>query len=606
MIKKIWPSKVIVKNFRNFHDIHFALGSRITLISGQNGAGKSNLLSLIASSSGLQKKSELGSNFQPDFNDFFVIDQSEDFKSYNLYVDFSDEIGEVIVRKKLTFKDDTKSNRGIRIIPRTAKFLESDSRNLRDVETEARNLYGVGGAARVPIPSIYLSLARLYPLGEKRDNVKVKKLSARSFLCKEDVNKIFAKWYNFVIPNTITDDASPLYIIEKSKISKRASFYMTMHNNIPALSQSVGQDNLGNIISAFIDVYLLSLKADYEGALICIDEIDVSLHPDSQIRLFQLMDSLSEKLNIQFVITSHSLTFIKELTRKAFKFPAEYKIVYLKNPTVPYITQNTDYYLLKADLFNQLSFKPPLTKVYFEDKVGEKLFFILLDALRFQLEEENGALSNFEKNGKTGALVSKLRELKCLIGIDSKLNLIPVELGCEDLIRISKADTYFKRIVVLLDGDARIKNGPNIKKPEVKDYLNEPPDVKKLERQKPSNVCFFPSCFAPESFLYKVLYIMTKEELEYANYWRSLDASSETAMYTPDKIREQLASVGHDFKNDDLKNLFKKSLWKFLDDARPLRCYYNEKNLGQLIDFWEEFLKIYERAKSLTLQNRYD
>lgn len=59
MIKKIWPSKVIVKNFRNFHDIHFALGSRITLISGQNGAGKSNLLSLIASSSGLQKSQNL-------------------------------------------------------------------------------------------------------------------------------------------------------------------------------------------------------------------------------------------------------------------------------------------------------------------------------------------------------------------------------------------------------------------------------------------------------------------------------------------------------------------------------------------------------------------
>ena len=423
---------------------------------------------------------------------------------------------------------------------------------------------------------------------------------------KDDVNKKFAEWYNFVIPNTIIDDASHLYIIEKSKISKRASFYMTMHNNIPALSQSVGQDNLGNIISAFIDVYLLSLKSDYEGALICIDEIDVSLHPDSQIRLFQLMDNLSKELNIQFVITSHSLTLIKEITRKASKSPNEFKIVYLKNPTVPYITQNTDYYLLKADLFNQLSFKPPLTKVYFEDKVGEKLFFILLDALRFQLEEENGALSNFEKNGNTGALASKLRELKCLIGIDSKLNLIPVELGCEDLIRISKADTYFKRIVVLLDGDARIKNGPNIKKPEVKDYLNEQPDFKKLERQKPSNVCFFPGCFAPESFLYKVLYVMTKEELEYANYWRSLDASSETAMYTPDKIREQLASVGHDFKNDDLKDLFKKSLWKFLDDAHPLRCYYNERNLGQLIDFWEEFLKIYERAKSLTLQNRYD
>lgn len=220
MMKKIWPSGVIVENFRNFHNIHFELGSRITLISGQNGSGKSNLLSLIASASGMQKKSELGSNFQPDFNDFFVIDYSENFKSYNLYIDFSDATGMKVVRKKLTFKDDTKSHRGIRIIPRTAKLLKSDSRTLREVETDARNSYGVGGAARVPIPSIYLSLSRLYPLGEKRDNIKIRKLSLRSFLYKDDVNKKFAEWYNFVIPNTIIDDASHLYIIEKSKISK--------------------------------------------------------------------------------------------------------------------------------------------------------------------------------------------------------------------------------------------------------------------------------------------------------------------------------------------------------------------------------------------------
>lgn len=605
MIKKIWPSKVIVENFRNFHDIHFELGSRITLISGQNGSGKSNLLSLIASSSGLQKKSELGSNFQPDFNDFFVIDQSEDFKSYNLYVDFSDETGKVVVRKKLTFKDDTKSNRGIRIIPRTAKLLKSDPRNLREVEADARDLYGVGGAARVPIPSIYLSLSRLYPLGEKRDNIKIRKLSSRNILYKGDVNKKFAEWYNYVIPNTIID-SSPLFIIEKNRISKRASFYMTMHNMIPALSQSVGQDNLGNIISAFVDVYLLSLESGYRGALICIDEIDVSLHPDSQVRLFQLMDNLSKELNIQFVITSHSLTLIKELTRKASKFPAEYKIVYLKNPTVPYITQNTDYYSLKADLFNQLSFKPPLTKVYFEDEVGQKLFCMLLDALRFQLEEENGALANFKKHGKTDGLAAKLDKLKCLVGIESKLKEIPVELGCEDLIRISEADSYFKRIIVLLDGDARIKNGPDIQKPEVKDYLNRRFSCKGFDRKRPDNVCFFPGYFAPESFLYKILFIMTMNQLEYSTYWRSLDASLETAMYTPDKLREQLKSVGSDFKNDDLKDLFKKSLWKFLEDAHPLRCFYNGKNLGQLIDFWEEFLKIYERAKSLTLQNRYD
>lgn len=70
MTRELWTSGVNIQNFRNFRNIQFSLGKRITLISGQNGSGKSNLLSLIASASGLSQKSELGSNFQPEFYDF--------------------------------------------------------------------------------------------------------------------------------------------------------------------------------------------------------------------------------------------------------------------------------------------------------------------------------------------------------------------------------------------------------------------------------------------------------------------------------------------------------------------------------------------------------
>lgn len=41
----------------------------------------------------------------------------------------------------------------------------------------------------------------------------------------------------------------------------------------PTLSQSVGQDNIGNIVSALVDVYILSQQPDYKGAIICIDEV---------------------------------------------------------------------------------------------------------------------------------------------------------------------------------------------------------------------------------------------------------------------------------------------------------------------------------------------
>ena len=70
---RIRPYHFYIENFRNFRDTSFDLGRKITVVSGQNGVGKSNILSLIASSSGVSSKSMLGSNFQPEFTDFFQL-----------------------------------------------------------------------------------------------------------------------------------------------------------------------------------------------------------------------------------------------------------------------------------------------------------------------------------------------------------------------------------------------------------------------------------------------------------------------------------------------------------------------------------------------------
>ena len=39
--------------------------------------------------------------------------------------------------------------------------------------------------------------------------------------------------------------------------------------------------------------------------------------------------------------------------------------------------------------------------------------------------------------------------------IENQLLETVVSLGCDELIKISKADNYFDRVIILLDGDAR-------------------------------------------------------------------------------------------------------------------------------------------------------
>ena len=395
--KKLRPEHFSVEYFRNFKEVSFELGRKITVISGQNGVGKSNLLSLIASGSGLNKKSVLGSNFQPEFYEFFNVDEDEDFESYKLYLTYVEDDGTPALTKRLSFKDDTKTGRGIRIIPRTSNIY-IDNCTLKQAEINAKNEYDVGGAARVKIPTIYLSLSRLYPLGERKDTVKITEIRKKNAFYQRKADEKYKEWYNVVIPNSIKSEAV-LSKVEKGACA-RASLHMDI-NNTPTLSQSIGQDNLGNIISALIDIYMLSMDDEYNGALLCIDEIDVSLHPDTQIRLLDLFVQLSEELNIQLVVSTHSLTIIKEVLKLEKRNSLDFKVVYLKNPSAPYVTDMKSYELLKSDMFGSLSFQRPKVKVYFEEEIGNHLFNLLMDTFRNiynTVEKENNSENPILRN----------------------------------------------------------------------------------------------------------------------------------------------------------------------------------------------------------------
>lgn len=610
--KKIRPFHLDIENFRNFHDVSFDLGCKLTVISGQNGVGKSTLLSLIASGSGVNKKSTLGSNFQPEFYDFFNIDQSEDFENYKLYLTYAEDDGTIALTKRLSFKDDTNSGRGVRIIPRTTN-TKADGCTLKQAEEKAKTNYSVGGSARVRIPTIYLSLSRLYPLGERKDTVNISEIKKSTLLYQKKANEKYYQWYNFVIPNSIKSESN-LSKIEK-KTCSRASLHMDIINT-PTLSQSIGQDNLGNIISALVDIYMLSLDEEYTGALLCIDEIDVSLHPDTQIRLLDLFEKVSNELNIQFIVSTHSLTILKEMIKRESKNDSDYKVVYLKTPSAPYVTECKSYDLLKADMFGSLSFNRPKVKIYFEDPVGKKIFEMLLNAFRkiFHSVESNTlhpALRNSSEVSNFTEYNKRISNLCQILKIAENTKQIPTILGCEELLHINEADDYFKRVIFILDGDARYK--ATSQKPKVKDYLECEYDQKSLgltDRQHTKNVCFLPNYFAPESFLYAIIYRIAHQPMEHAIFWRGLDSNESTALYTSEKILDLFSKLPDEFNNNDLKAIFTTSFdseaWEFVQKSDIVAYFYSDyKTIGELLDFFENIKKAYEMTLPLTISNRY-
>ena len=605
-------AKMEIEYFRSFHDVQFDVGRKITAISGQNGVGKSNIASLIASGSGLSKKGELGSNFQPEFSDFFNVESTEDFTEYKLFLTYKEDGKEGTVLKRLSFKDDTATNRGIRIIPRTSN-RDMTGIGSKEAERMAKDTFGVGGAARVPIPTIYLSISRLYPLGERRETVTIKEIKKTNKLYQNEADAKFREWYNAVIPGSIKRDAS-LSIIEK-KTSSRSSLHMDMERT-PTLSQSVGQDNIGNIISALVDIYLLSKQEDYAGAILCIDEVEVSLHPDTQLHLLSLLDKLADELDIQFVVSTHSLTILKELIKKQSRNPEDYSVVYLKNPSAPMITKHNTYEMLKADLLGRTTFDFPKTKIYFEDEVGQHVFHMLVSSLRYQciaLKSGNG-LRGIDEVTISGKLQAELKRLERFSGILPDLQEIVMHLGCETLLTMSVQDQmYFQRVLFLLDGDARYKDPAQ--KPRIRDYLDKKYDsTGKNDRSHPVNICFLPEHFAPESYLYGIIYQLVNHENDHSVFWRTLDDSEETALYTATKIRNIFSGLPTEFDNDDLKTIFKpyqpdaenSEIWQFIDKSHMLDYYYSDyRNVGELIKFFADFENAYNIAHAKTVANRF-
>ena len=610
-IKRLFANELYLKKFRSFNEVKIPLGRKMTVISGVNGVGKSNIISLISSSSGVSKKSALGSNFQPEFSDFFHIDANENYQSYKLYLSYVEESGQFALAKRLSFKDDTARNRGIRIIPRTTNEYSKEI-SITEAQKKAKDNYGSGGAARVLIPTIYLSLSRLYPLGERNSPARVNTITKRSPYAQQEVMEKYREWYNYLIPGSIQEDAV-VTVIEK-KVSSRDSLHMDI-DNTPTLSQSIGQDNIGNIVSALVDIYRLSKDENYCGSILCIDEIEVSLHPDTQIRLFRLLESLTGEFKIQVMVSTHSLTILKECLKKEEKDESNYRVIYLKNPSLPYVTKIKSYELLKADMFGKFDYKRICTRMYFEDNVGKEIFKSLIGAYRAILDKVNNdktgrVLRNPDDNYMT--INQEIIDLTKVLRYFDNLNMVVKHLGCDELINISESDpAFFKRIIFMLDGDARIK-GKN--KPNVRDYLTSfynPKTEGVSEREHSRNVIFAPGFFAPESYLYKIINYICKNELESLDFWRELDRNENTALYTSDKIKALFYSLPNNFNNDSLKSIFgngevKGEVWNFVINTEMLSYYYSDyKKIVPLLDFLRCFSDAYEISYSTTVANRY-
>ncbi|RVU54869.1 AAA family ATPase [Anaerosphaera multitolerans] len=528
-------SHLHINKWRNLNDLDIKIGERITLISGHNGIGKSNILALLASTSGSSKKGlNLKSNLQPEIYDFFYIDPDEmdkDYKAYTRYTAILENGDKYVFTKRMRLKNDIKDRNIIRIIPETHKYPLDSEKSIKHFQDEVKEkLNGfVGAEGRVPIPTILLSLSRLLPLGES--GASYDSIRKDASIYENDLNSKYKTWYNSVLPGSIIDD--DFVRVRKEKTNKEIHT-MKIYNTVP-LTISVGQDNLTNIIHTLTEFYTLKkIDINYIGGILFIDEIDVSLHPDAQIRLVNLLITIADELNLQIIISSHSLTIISEISKKMKKNPNLYNIVYIKDLNAPKVTKFNDYRSIKTDLFENITgtLKPKI-KIYFEDEMGAKVFDFLINAYR-QLEQSPS--------------ISIKEKIKKLNSDFENIDIIEAHIGCDTAKSLVEADEYFKNVLFVLDGDAQIKKDLKEKKnfsrgkKTYNEFLQKEPTESRYSSFKDiNNIIYLPSYYPPEFFLYKIAYTYAMDPLEpnHQAFWRGIELVT-SKNYTTQTVRKEL------------------------------------------------------------------
>lgn len=279
-VKFKYLTGIKIQNFRSLKNRFLKLGKYITVITGKNGTMKSSLLGLIAHpfSSPTGAKDLYGHDLKTDMKNVFRLSPEKDKNEYIYYI------------QALTTKNEELSE------PVRVYFRKSpNEKNPRHrVTVGADNTPGKGNFL---LNTSMINLSRLFPMIETQTKVIKDDLTDQE---KKEISETYIRTMQrdaFSDFETVSDNHS------KNTCGPKNSYYD--FNSI-----SSGEDNLGAILYKLIAFERAKSLDDCLQGLICIDECEASLHPVSQIRLFDYLLNWAKKNHMQIVLTTHSLYLI--------------------------------------------------------------------------------------------------------------------------------------------------------------------------------------------------------------------------------------------------------------------------------------------------------
>ena len=435
---------VEITNFRSLPHKEIPIAKNITIVSGRNATCKTTLLGIISHPFGSRKSSpELdiwGKPMVSKFGEIFKFSNIHDGACNHEYV--------------INLYQNTPHGKSVQVkaYNRSSKELENYDEDDDDIVSANQSFkpprFVVGktrlsGQGHLKYPVMYLGLKRLLPIGETT------KLKITPSTFTSDENMWFTDWYRKIMADPIVVKTS---LTNSSKEKDSIGFSTETYD---ASTNSAGQDNIGKIIGATLSFKRLKENSTpenkYNGGILIIDEIDASLHPAGQRSLFSFLYTMSKQYDIQIIVTTHSLEFIREASeqQRLADHPTRIGIIYfLRKP-------------LGEGFAIDFEHNPPLS--YIEQDIN-----LLLNKPN---KKTSNKVSVYVEDNEAKLILKSIFSSE----INRRVNITSMDLGCGELNKL--VTIYLPKIkelqslFIVLDGDqstenAKIVSMPGGKSPE--------------------------------------------------------------------------------------------------------------------------------------------
>lgn len=313
-------SNVTFENFRIINNINFKPAKHLNILAGKNGTAKSTILGMIAQGFSFNPKiiyniskkdyKTISLKANPSPEEIKKMKMFESIITYNeknfeSRVDEHFKLSTADVKGEKHASITMKANQNNK--PSINYLIESndyaDRKNPRLVTRRINNINDNStdtSSSNIIFPVIYLGLKRVTPIVEEQ-GLKEKNYG----LSESDIEEIFDLYQSILLKKYNSNFTG----ISNNK-NKRTAAFIPKERSIEMIS--AGEDNIGQILLALYSFKKLKTNYDnYEGGILLIDEIDVTLYPAAQIKLLKILYSKAKEFGIQIFCTTHSLELIE-------------------------------------------------------------------------------------------------------------------------------------------------------------------------------------------------------------------------------------------------------------------------------------------------------